>query len=343
MTTMPGRSASRSRRAYETTRRSGILYWSFFASKRAFDLVLGRLGRGLEALGVGEHVLDLHLVVAAPELALDLGVAHRGRGAHEVDEALAQQLAAQRLRELVLGRALQGQAAADLVGADEAAVVLEVGRRRDRARHRLVGDADAEPLRLELDDAVGHERVEHLVLEAELLHHRRRHPALVEPVVDLALALERALELADRDRQAADRRDGLARRALVLGAGERGDVEDDERGDHQPEEHVQPAAVPAHQGEGHAVSVRAVEGHTRRGGRPCKVAILCPAAHAPQPRGAPAFEAGGVGLYCQVRLSDAGSGDFGPAWRLRRTSPARAAGTASSGSPSATAPSSSPA
>ena len=228
---------------------------SFFASKRALISSSPGLDRGLEAGGVGEHVLELDLLGAPAELALHLGVAHRHRGAHQALQALPQELAAQPLLEVLLGEPLQLEAPADLLGADEAAVVLELGRGRDRARQRLVGDGDAEAPALELDQAVADEALEHLLFEPHLAQHVLVEPTLIELVVHLALAAVRPLELTDRDGQPAHRHHGLPRRPLPLRR-QRGDVQDDEGGDHQPQEDVEPAPVAAHQGESHAVSSR---------------------------------------------------------------------------------------
>ena len=178
------------------------------------NLFLGRLDGGTVARGVGEDVLELHLLGAASELALDLGVAHRHRCAHQALQALAQELASQRVLEVLLGEALQLEPAADLGGADEPAAVLELGRGGDRARDRLVGDGDAEAPALELDQAVADEALEHLFLEPQLAQHVLVEPALVEPVVDLALAAVGPLELTDRDGEPAHLHHRLPRRAL---------------------------------------------------------------------------------------------------------------------------------
>ena len=169
------------------------------------ELVLRRLDRGPEAVGVGEHVLELHLLVAAAELLLHLRVAHRDGRADEALQALPQELAAQRVLEFLLGEALELQATADLFGAYERPVALELGRRRDRARYRLVGDGDPETLRLELDQPVGHQPLEDLLLDAELAEHVLVEPSLVEAVVHLPLAVVGPLELTDGDGQPANR------------------------------------------------------------------------------------------------------------------------------------------
>ena len=201
--------------------------------------------------------------------------------------------------EVLLGEALQLEAAADLVGADEPAVVLELGRGRDRARHRLVGDGDAEAPALELDQAVADEALEHLLLEPHLAQHVLVEPALVEPVVHLALAAVGPLELTDRDGQPAHLHHRLPRRALpcVL---QGGDVQDDEGGDHQPQEDVEPAPVAAHQGESHAVSSRTF----------AKSRFYAPLPPPASRAARPAWAACGVDLYSLARLSCAGSGDL---------------------------------
>ena len=75
-----------------------------------------------------------------------------------------------------------------------------------------------EPLGLELDQAVGDEAVEDLLLETHLTQHGLVEPALVHALVDLALARVSALHLADGDGQPAHRDDGLAGCAGILPA-----------------------------------------------------------------------------------------------------------------------------
>ena len=71
---------------------------------------------------------------------------------------------------------------------------------------------EAEALRLQRDQAVLDQGLEDLLLETEPAQHGGVEPAaLVDPLVELALAEIGPLELADRDRLVAHRGEGLPR------------------------------------------------------------------------------------------------------------------------------------
>src|SRR5206468_4453983 len=151
------------------------------------------------------------------------------------------------------------QPAADLIAAEKAAPLLELGGGFEGSLDRLVGDREAEAPGLEGDQALRDQGVESLLLEPQAAEGRGVEPALVEALVEPPLALEALLELPDGDGQAAHRGQHLARAPRIHPL-ERRDIEDDEGGDDEPEETVEPAPVAAHEAEGHVVSVAVAAG-----------------------------------------------------------------------------------
>ena len=210
------------------------------------DLLVARLRIGAESRGIDEHVLGLHLLVAAAELALRLGRGDSGFLGHEAFELIAEHATSQRLLELGHGHALELQPTLDLRAAHETAVLLELGGSREHLGHGGVRHAEPEAAGLEDDEALLDQPLKHLLFEAESAQHGRiQLAALVEPLVELPLTQVRALKLAHGDRLFADEGKGLSRasRGLALKGGY---VEDDEGGDDDPEEDVQPPSMPPH-------------------------------------------------------------------------------------------------
>ncbi len=198
-----------------------------------------------------------------PELALGLLVAHLHAVGDQGQQALHHELLAHRLGELLLAAPLQGQHAAHLVRAHEAAARLEGRQGGDLARHRLVVHGQAQPPRLLDHQLAVDEALQDLLLQPQLLDHGRVHAVGGHA---LTLAQELALELAHGDGVAAHRRHHLARAtgAHVL---EGGDVQDDEGGDHQPQEAEQPLPVTPHEAESHfLLALSAPRGVRRKGG-----------------------------------------------------------------------------
>ena len=117
------------------------------------------------------------------------------------------------------------------------------------------GTVEPEALRFEGDEALFDEALEDLLFEAEAPQHRGvESPALIEPLVELPLALIGALKLAHGDGLVAHEGQGLSRASRALSLEGR-NVEDDESGDHEPEKDVQPPSMPPHEAESHDVSV----------------------------------------------------------------------------------------
>ena len=225
---------------------------------------------------VGEHVLELHLLVAPRQLALDLGVARRRRpsrrGSAGSRSAAGGAVDSANCSSLMPCRSSRRRSSSTPMKRPSS---WFSGSVRDRARHGLVRDGDPEPLRLELDQPLAHQRLEGLLLD--LPQHR---PLRADP----GTAGRRPGAGGSSVRWNSPTEIGSPPTLTTVSPGvpaparlEGRDVQDDEGRDHQPQKNVEPAAVPAHQCESHGVSVRCAAPSSGRKSNLRKVAILCPA------------------------------------------------------------------
>ena len=206
------------------------------------DVLAERVG------GEADH-RQLDLVVPAPVFLFEVLLADRqpvgDRGAQLFDRDGA----ADGVFELGGGqrRALQAQQLLIALLADEIAVFLKRRHGEDALPHFLVARLDAEPLGLGQRRALVHQRLQDLLIDAQLLEQLFAHVSAIRGTIGLQLRLVRPPEFAGGDLMARHVGDGFPRRGVRPRAPhELGDVENHERQHDEAETPFEPAAVLAH-------------------------------------------------------------------------------------------------
>jgi hypothetical protein len=213
-------------------------------------LDLGGRHRHLVAEPVGgeSDQLELHLLVAALELGGDFGVRHRHPAGDRSAQLLLEDGAAQLVFELACRqRHRLAREQLPIAGlADEHTVLHEGGQRQDALAHLDVAHAQVLTPGLDGHGLLVDERLQDLLVDAELAQHRLADLPAVRLAVGLQLRGVAALELSDRDGLALDVGQHLVGRhagggGAVVWHEEEGEREDDER-----EAPLEPALVPPH-------------------------------------------------------------------------------------------------
>ena len=214
------------------------------------DFGVGHGDRVLELVGGKRHYRELDLLVAAVELVGDGAVGDRDPIGERTLELLEKHAAPDLFFELtgIDRRVLHLQQLAIALVADEVSVLLERRQRENARAHFSVARGDALAPRFGQRRLFFDELLNDPLIDAELLEQALVHAAAVGVAIRLHLLLVDAAEAGDGDVLALDRRDhavragAIERRALH----EAGDVQGNERHDHNRQAPLEPVLVSAH-------------------------------------------------------------------------------------------------
>ena len=218
-------------------------------SKYVGDLRVGRGDVGPEAIGREADQRELHLVVAAAVLLLELLVGNREPFGERRPQLFDDQRAPDRFLEVGRRhrRTLHRQQLPITVFADERAVFLERGNREDALPHFVVADRDVEAFRFgERRPLVDH-LLQDLLLDAELPQQLVAHVGAVCRTVGLDLRLIGPLELVRANLAAFDHGHRAGRSHVAGRVGQKvRDEKDDHRHAHDEQAPLEPIPVLAH-------------------------------------------------------------------------------------------------